>query len=210
MKSECFKKEQLMAYATKLLEPAEEARIQAHLAGGCEKCRAMVKQYRAVDSVLEEWKPAEPSPWFDARLRAAIGAGASGASGGRPRGALGPEWARWTRWLTPTLAAALVLVVSMVAVHVGRTGHFGKGAENTIAQRGSTPAVNPPGQAGQVGQTGQPEAGITALGRSVVPTGREEPGAVDAAQTAEDDDMLANFDVLSELPAPAQSDKVEN
>ena len=199
MKSECFEKEQLMAYATKLLEPAEEAEVQAHLAGGCETCRAMVKHYRAVESVLGEWKPTEPSPWFDARLRAAI---ASGASSGRARGALASEWGRRTRWLTPTLAAALVVVVSVVAVHVGRTGHFGKGAGNTIAQQGSKPAVNPPSQAGQTG--------ITASGQSIVRGGREEPGAADAARAAEDDDMLANFDVLSELPAPPQSDKVEN
>lgn len=194
MKSECFEKEQLLAYATKLLEPAEEAKVHAHLAGGCETCGAVVKEYRALDSVLEEWKPAEPSPWFDARLRTALASGRSA----RAAGFLGLDWARWSRWLAPALAAALVVVVSVVAVRVRRTGRPGSGAGNTIAQQGP-PAVNPPGQGGGAVQ-----------GPQAVQPGSEEPGGMDAAQTSDDDDMLTNFDVLSELPAPPPSDKVEN
>ena len=195
MKSECFEKERLLAYATRLLEPAEEAKVHAHLASGCETCNGVVKEYRALDSVLEEWKRAEPSPWFDTRLRRALAAGSRAGTAG---GFLGFDWARWSRWLTPALAAALVVVVSVVAVGVRRTGHPGVGAGNTIAQQGPAPAVNPPSQGGGAVQ-----------GPQAVQPGSEEPG-MDAAQTADDDDMLTNFDVLSELPAPPPSDKVEN
>ena len=196
MKSECFEKERLLGYATKLLEPAEEAKVHAHLASGCETCSAAVKEYRSLDSVLDEWKAVEPSPWFDARLRTAIAAGSRARTAG---GFLGFDWARWSQWLTPALAAALVVVVSVVAVRVRRTGHPGVGAGNTIAQQGPASAVNPPSQGGGAVQ-----------GPQAVQPGPEEPGATDAAQAADDDDMLTNFDVLSELPAPPPSDKVEN
>lgn len=196
MKSECFEKERLLAYATKLLEPAEEAKVDAHLAGGCETCNAVVWEYRALDSVLDEWKPAQPSPWFDARLRTALASGRPARTAG---GFLGFDRARWSRWLTPALAAALVVVVSVVAVRVRRTGHPGTGAGNTIAQQGPAQAVNPPSKGG--GEVQGPQA---------VQPGSEEPRATNAAQAVDDDEMLTNFDVLSELPAPQSSDKVEN
>lgn len=193
MNSDCFERAQLMAYAAKLLESAEEALVDAHLAAGCCACGAVVGEYRRLDSVLEEWKPVEPSPWFDARLRAAFSSGESTMGTHRVFG-LGR-----IRWLAPALAAALVVVGSVVAVRVRRADQSG----SAVAQKAPLTAPSPsqPSQA----------AAVAAPGGSSVQPGSVRPGSADAvAQAAEDDEMLANFDVLSELPAPSRSGKVEN
>jgi hypothetical protein len=192
MNSDCFERERLMAYAAKLLDPADHALVDAHLAAGCQACGAVVGEYRRLDSVLEEWKPVEPSPWFDTRLRAAISSAESSKGRHRVFG-LGR-----IRWLVPALTAMLVVVASVVAVRrVRRADHAG----NAIAQK-APPVAPSPSQASQ--------ATAVPGGLSVQP-GSVGPGSADAAaQAAEDDEMLANFDVLSELPAPSQSGKVEN
>lgn len=178
----CFERERLMSYATRLLDPAEASKVEAHLAGGCETCRAVVNEYRTLDSVLDEWKPAEPSPWFDARLRAAMA-----PRGSEKRGFL-TALTPWPRWI-PAVAAALVVMVSLVAIRVHRT-HVGS------ALAGKTQAsVSQPGGA-TVGAAPPP---------STVQPGSVEAGTAETAQqAAEDDEMLANFDILSELPAPPQ------
>jgi hypothetical protein len=194
--SGCFERELLMAYATRLLDPAAASKVEAHLAGGCEACRAVVNEYRTLDSVLEEWKPAEPSPWFDARLRAALAVRAP-----RKRGFLGFDWGALTRhrWLAPALAAALVVAVSVVAVRVHRT-HVG----SAIAQE-TQPSISQSGS-----QSGGAATGTTPAPSSVQ-SGSEEAGAGETAQqAAEDDEMLSNFDILSELPAPPQGSQVDN
>lgn len=192
MTSGCFEREQLMSYATRLLDPAEASKVGAHLAGGCETCRAVVNEYRTLDSVLEEWKPAEPSPWFDARLRAAMA-----SQGSEKRGFLGFDWRAltpWPRWI-PALAAALAVMVSLVAVRVHRT-HVG----SALAGKTQASMSQPSGVA----------AGTAPAARTVQ-AGSEEAGTAEAAQqAAEDDEMLANFDILSELPAPPQGSQVDN
>jgi hypothetical protein len=194
MNSDCFERARLMAYAAELLEPAERALVDAHLAAGCQACGAVVGEYRRLDSVLEEWKPVEPSPWFDARLRAAISSGES-SKGTRRFFGLGR-----IRWLAPALAAMLVVVASVVAVRrVRRADRAG----SAIAQK-APPVAPSPSQASQA-------TAVAVPGGSSVQPGSVGPGSADAAaQAAEDDEMLANFDVLSELPAPSQSGKVEN
>src|SRR5579863_7654803 len=192
MTSGCFERELLMSYATRLLDLAEASKVEAHLAGGCETCRAVVNEYHTLDSVLEEWKPAEPSPWFDARLRAAIA-----SRGSEKRGFRGFEWRAltpWPRWI-PALAAAQVVMVSVVAVGVQRD-HVGSGnARKTQA------SMSQPG-----GTT------VGALrGPGTVQAGSEEAGTAETAQqAAQDDEMLTNFDILSELPAPPQGSQVDN
>src|SRR5579863_7101129 len=74
LNAECAKRGQTFALAYGLLPEREEERARAHVRT-CEDCKHIFESYRALDSVLAEWRPAaEPSPWFDARLRAALDA----------------------------------------------------------------------------------------------------------------------------------------
>lgn len=102
----CFERAHLFAYAHRMLEAREAAEVRAHLET-CVACRAMVAEYERLESVLDEWKPAEPSPWFDARVRQAVKAqGAARASAGWMR----PLWSR----LAAASLVVLVLAVSLV------------------------------------------------------------------------------------------------
>jgi anti-sigma factor ChrR (cupin superfamily) len=85
----CLDQEQLFAYAHRLLEQREEETARAHV-DTCPRCRAALEEYARLDAVLDEWKPSEPSPWFDARLRQALASWWAWASG---RGAT--RMARW-------------------------------------------------------------------------------------------------------------------
>ena len=219
MKSGCFHKEQLMAYSTRLLEPAEDAEIRRHLTT-CAACRAVADQYGAVDSLLEEWKPAEPSPWFDARLRAAVArADAAKASHG---GLFGLAWTVRTGWSAPVLMAALV-AVSVVIIKVRKPLHPGVATSShvTVAVSPGSPATPPGATPGAIGhpdegqsggQSGEVTEGVAGTGSPEQNTAETGGSALEAhaAQVARDDDMLANFDVLSELPAQPDGAELTN
>jgi hypothetical protein len=107
MKEEHCERHQLFALAERLLAGREEREVAAHVTE-CAGCRAIVESYRNVDSALDAWKPLEPSPWFDARVRAAVRAA---EPANRPRTLFGLEW---SRVLSPALAAMLVVVAGTV------------------------------------------------------------------------------------------------
>lgn len=95
-----WREEDLIPYLDGRLSPVERARLEEHLAA-CVACRDQVEETRALLGVLEEWKAVEPSPSFDAALRAR----------------LAEEKTRGKSWfvLRPAYAAALTLAV-VVAV----------------------------------------------------------------------------------------------
>lgn len=99
----CFEREQLFAYVHDMLEPREEGKVRAHLTE-CYACREVVGEYHRLESALDQWKPTEPSPWFDARVRAALLSHPS-------RTLFGFEWGRW---LAPALVTMIVVVASVV------------------------------------------------------------------------------------------------
>ena len=92
---------QLIAYVDGRLAAGEHGAVEAHLAE-CAACRARAAEFCAVWGLLDELPASEPSPAFDARLRARIAA--------EPR-----AW--WLGWLVPSpqMAAALAVLV-LVAV----------------------------------------------------------------------------------------------
>jgi len=245
LKAACPLREQLMAYSTRLLQGPEVDAVRRHL-DGCAACRAVAYEYRAIDSFLGEWKTPDPSPGFDARVRAAVAeqANAPGphASGKPARGLfslfgrLGLGRLNWTSWPAPLATAALVVVVSVVAMRVARNSHRGvtSGLTSGITQpagastaqaspRGSAAsgpnAVQPPGAEAEGGE--QASAPGPAAGEAAAEAGGEgepvqagQPGTTGnpsyAARAAQDDDMLANFDVLSELPPPPPGSQLAN
>ncbi len=170
----CMGREKLFAYSHHLLEPSGEGEVRTHVSG-CAHCRGIVEQYQKLEAALEEWKPVEPSSWFDARLRAAV------------ERAEAPSSAGWlgllrVRWLAPALATVLVAVGSVVVLRQSR--HASHPALSQAGQKAAAPAVQAPAQ---------PEA-------TEAEAGQEELSLYRNLAILEDYDMLADFEVLSELP----------
>ena len=76
----CLETEKLISYAYRLMDEPAASEVRAHL-GECSRCREIVEQYGRLDAVLDEWKAAEPTPEFDARVRQAVEAQQAGARG---------------------------------------------------------------------------------------------------------------------------------
>ena len=92
----------LIAYLDGKANRTERREAEAHLAA-CAACRTRAEEFRLLCGVLDEVPMKEPSPAFDARLRARLAA--------EP-----PRRSFWT-WLTPSprlaFAASMLLVASV-------------------------------------------------------------------------------------------------
>jgi len=121
----CMGKEEMFAYAHQLLEADAERAARQHVAE-CAACRTVVEEYQSLHSLLDEWKPAEPSVWFDARVRAAL------------RAAPTPAWAGFG--LRQILAMACTLVtVTLAALSLSRHADVQRDQELAATAR---PAAN--------------------------------------------------------------------
>ena len=110
MKTACLKREKIFALSQGMLEGRSEREARAHLEG-CGRCREVWEGYRRLDSVLDEWAPpAQASPWFDARVRAAVSAVRAARPGRGFFGLSVPEW------MALPAVVALLLVSSVVVV----------------------------------------------------------------------------------------------
>jgi predicted anti-sigma-YlaC factor YlaD len=172
MKNQCVEREKIFALAQDMLSGREQQETRAHVES-CQSCRNVFQSYHRLDAVLDEWSPAaEASPWFDARLRAALAAQAE-----RPSGFLGLSWSRWMA--APALASLLV-VASIVMLRQGRfLNHPQSGATTKVAVV-TAPAAPPAPTKTQVTN--------------------DELKMYQNLPVLEDYDMLADFDVISELP----------
>jgi hypothetical protein len=189
----CLDQEQLSAYAHRLLEGREEETATAHV-DACPRCRAALEEYARLDAVLDEWKPSEPSPWFDTRLRQALAA--SGTR--RPAGFLGLAWTRWVA------VGALALLVG-VGVWAWRRAH-GPAVVPPVAQRvvpQKSPALQPATLA-QAPTTASPSRIKQAPAKVAHAKARENASPEDDLRELEDYDLIANFEILSELPHGAK------
>jgi anti-sigma factor RsiW len=100
----CEKMEsRILAYGEGRLKESERPDVEKHLAA-CPPCRLRVEEFRAVSSLLEELPVIEPSPAFDARVRALVAAE--------------PVKTNWWAWLRVpprvAFAASALLVASLV------------------------------------------------------------------------------------------------
>jgi anti-sigma factor RsiW len=100
----CEKMEsRVLAYVDGRLKESERPDVEKHLAA-CAPCRLRVEEFRAVSSLLEELPVIEPSPAFDARVRALVAAE--------------PVKTNWWAWLRVpprvAFAASALLVASLV------------------------------------------------------------------------------------------------
>lgn len=207
--SACIGREQIFAYAHHMLSSDEAARVERHLAI-CGACREAAAGFARLDAVLAEWKPVEPSPWFDARARARI------AAAPRPWRYL-PRL-NWQGWSAIAAAAVVAIVLGVAAL---RPAHSDRGVRNAQTEIASAQAETKPAAASPVSTPVAPLAPSQELARSEAANASPQPataadsGTTTVAQAApasqeidlyknlnvlENYDMLANFDVLSELP----------
>jgi anti-sigma factor RsiW len=195
----CCEREQLFAYRHRLLAAREEEQVRAHVAE-CAACRAVVEEYGKLDELLDDWRPAEPSPWFEARLRAAIA-----SESAKPYGSRWPFIPGWARWLAPALGVALVLVASLAVWRSRRVPE-----RPVTLPVASVPAPRAPQNSVTPAPATAPSPTPQVARLKPTPPLRPAQPAVKAEEddlslyenltVLEDYDLLANFDVLSELP----------
>jgi anti-sigma factor RsiW len=185
----CLNREQLFRYAHHLLNPQEVAAVRAHL-GGCSRCREAVINYQRLDAVLDAWKPAEPSAGFDTRVRQAVRAQPAGRAG----------WSfgdlRWARTLALVSLGALVIAGVVWLARSQRPGL------NPSALATKQPSVKVPAPISPEVAKLKP---ATVARPQVKNSGKLEPMSSSVSEdedagALDDDDLLANFDILSELP----------
>lgn len=172
----CHEHEKLFSYVHQMLGPAEAEEVRAHLAE-CAPCGQVVEEYRKLDLALDDWTTPEPSPWFDARVRARVE-----ASGTEKSGFLGFGRLR-------ALAVSMLSVVLMVTGFIALRHRHAPETSGSVASRSLPPAS----------QAASQPAGATEAQIQPLPP-EEELKMDENLSVLEDYDMLANFDVLSELP----------
>ena len=99
----CEKMEgKILGYLDGRLKAAEIREVESHLEG-CAACRVRVNEFRAVSGLLDELPMIEPSPAFDARVRARVAAE--------------PVKQSWWAWLAPSprvvFAASMLLLATV-------------------------------------------------------------------------------------------------
>jgi hypothetical protein len=189
----CLETERLISYAYHLTDELAASQVRAHL-GECSRCREIVEQHGRLGALLDEWKATEPTPWFDARVRQAVGASQARR---KPGGFWGREWARG-------LALASLGVLIIAGMHWFTQVHPWASKPSGIATR-QPQQVRDPRTTAQTAELRSPIV-VPRAGLKPVPA---VPGfkSADAssnedndAQALEDYDLAANFDLLSELP----------
>ena len=119
----CPKREEIFAYAARLLPAKEEETLAAHLSA-CESCRRVRDEYRQVDEILSTWQPPEPTAGFDARVREAVRSI--------------PERSRWIEWIWPHFglrlwAPALAALLVIFGLYILQTQQVGNEAPEIVS-----------------------------------------------------------------------------
>ena len=172
----CPEREKLFSSIHQMVKPQEAEEVRRHLAE-CPRCAQVVEEYRKLDLALDEWTAAEPSPWFDARMRARLAASGKEKSGLLGFGGL--------RTLVVSVLSVVLIVAGFIVFHQRR------------ARESSVPV--PSSSAPQVSETAPPAS--AEVEAPAHPLSVEQQVKVDEnLSVLEDYDMLSNFDVLSELP----------
>lgn len=171
----CNERQNLFLLVRQMLEPAEADRMRRHVAS-CSECARAAEDYNKLDAVLDDWSAAEPSPWFDARVRAHVARNTQ-----KERGFFGFGRARV---LAAGLASLLLILAGMVVFH----HHVVENKQPVISQQ--QPQAGP-------GAAQTPE--VTEAQRQPLPAA-EQLKMDENLSLLEDYDVVSNFDALSELP----------
>jgi len=171
----CQEREKLFLLVHQMLEPQEAEAMRRHLAG-CAECTRAAEEYRELDTALDGWSVAEPSPWFDAKVRARVASSARKNSGFFGFGRV--------RALAAGMAAVALILAAVVVFH----HHV---VEN------HQPAISQPQP---VASAAVPEPPATTDAQRQPLPAAEQLKMDENLSLLEDYDVVSNFDALSELP----------
>lgn len=172
----CNDREKLFLFVRQMLQPEEAEVVRRHLAG-CADCARLANEYRRLDAALDDWSAPEPSPWFDAKVRARIA-----ASDQKNRGLFG--FGRVRALVAGVAALALIVALVVVFSHRG-----------VVENQQPSAAQQQP-----VAVTASPKQPATsAAARQPLPV-EEQLKMDENLRVLEDYEVVANFDALSELP----------
>ena len=172
----CQDRERLFLFVHRMLEADEADQVRRHLAG-CTECGRAVEEYRKLDSALDDWGVAEPSPWFDAKVRARVAAGGRKNSGFFGFGRV--------RTLAAGVAALVMVLVAVVVFNHQRVAEINRPPSSLQRPVAITPGPRVPATTEALRQ----------------PLPAEEQLKMDEnLSVLEDYEVVANFDALSELP----------
>ena len=172
----CTNREKVFLHLHQMLEPDAADRMRQHVAS-CDECALAAEGYRRLDSALDDWNTAEPSPWFDAKVRARVATSENQNSGffGFGKG----------RTLVAGVAAVVLILVAAV-----------------VFNRPKVAEINHPVSTHQqsVAASALPQVSekTEALKKPLPP--EEQLKMDENLSLLEDYEVVANFDALSELP----------
>jgi anti-sigma factor RsiW len=176
----CGERENVFLLLQEMLEPDEGERVRRHLAN-CAECARAAEEYRRLDSALDDWAVEEPSPWFDARVRARVEANARKKSWPFGFGRM--------RVLAAGAAAVVVIMVALVVFNHQKVAEINQ----------------PPSSQQSASISAGPQAS-SKTGTVRKPLPPEEQLKMDEnLSVLEDYDVVANFDALSELPQASEN-----
>jgi hypothetical protein len=172
----CQDREKLFLFAQQMMDREEAERMRWHVAN-CAECARAVEEYRKLDFALDDWAVAEPSPWFDVKVRARVAATEQKNSGFFGFGRV--------RMLAAGVAAMVLILVAVVVFN-----HRGvvENQQPAVSQQQPVAAATAP----------QTPATTEAL-RQPLPV-EEQLKMDENLSLLEDYEVVANFDALSELP----------
>jgi len=170
----CHDREKLFLFVHQMLAPQQAERVRRHLAG-CAPCARAAEEYRSLDAALDGWTVPEPSPWFDAKVRARVAGSAQ-----KDPGFFG--FAR-LRMLVAGLAAVVLIVAAVVVFHHHPVVENHQPAAGQQQPEAAAPQASP---------------ATEAVRRPLPP--EEQLKMDENLSLLEDYDVVSNFDALSELP----------
>jgi len=188
--SEHLKEEAIVPYLDGRLSAVEREQLDTHLAS-CGECRERVNELRALMGVLAEWELDQPTPSFDAALRARL---AEEAEQGIGWLTLRPAYAFWASAGRPIYGAALaaaVVIAAAVALWPPTTVEL-------------PPLPQAPGVA-QAPRLSRPTA--PSLPPASQSNGNDTLAVLDNSVLLENYDMLTQFDILFEPTAEEKEGK---
>jgi anti-sigma factor RsiW len=112
---------------------AASPEVREHLRS-CAACAGELASLQQTMTLLDEWQTPEPSPYFDARLRARVREEAAAPA------------RSWLAWVRRPLVAAVAAVLVAVGAGLLEIGHIGSD-HNTLATNDGVIRVNAPGNA---------------------------------------------------------------
>jgi anti-sigma factor RsiW len=172
----CYDREKLFMFVHQMLEPDEADAVRRHVAD-CADCTRFVDDHRKLDAALDDWNVAEPSPWFDAKVRARVAASEQKNAGFFGFGRV--------RVLAAGMAAMALILVAVVVFNHQKMAEINQPLSSLERPVAITPGGQVPATTADIRQ----------------PLGPEEQLKMDEnLSVLEDYEVVANFDALSELP----------